>query len=81
MKPDKRKYHQEQWTTLVNIGLTFTVAVLLGFFAGRWLDGKLHTQPLFMLVGVFWGVGGSFWYLVRKVRELEKREKESNSSP
>ena len=81
MRPDKRKYRQEQWTTLVNIGLTFTVAVLLGFFAGRWLDGKLHTQPLFMLVGVFWGVGGSFWYLVRKVRELEKREKEINSSP
>ncbi len=81
MRPDKQKHRQEQWTTLVNIGLTFTVAVLLGFFAGRWLDGKLHTQPLFMLIGVFWGVGGSFWYLVRKVRELEKREKKSNSSP
>jgi len=81
LQRDRPKRRQEQWTTLVNIGLTFTVAVLLGFFAGRWVDGKLHTQPLFILIGVFWGVGGSFWYLVRKVRELEKREKQSNSSP
>jgi F0F1-type ATP synthase assembly protein I len=71
----------ELWTTLVHSGLTFTAAVLIGFFAGRWLDGKVHTEPLFTLVGVFWGLGGSFWYLVRRVRELEKRgENESESS-
>ena len=71
----------ERWTTLVHIGLTFTASVLLGFFAGRWVDGKLHTEPLFTLVGVFWGLGGSFWYLVRRIRELEKSQKEENESP
>ncbi|MBM3324635.1 MAG: AtpZ/AtpI family protein [Calditrichaeota bacterium] len=71
----------ERWTTLVHAGLTFTAAVLLGFFAGRWMDGKLHTQPLFTLLGVFWGLGGSFWYLVRKVRELEDKEKGKDSPP
>ena len=61
----------ERWTVFVNFGLTFTIAVLLGFFAGRWVDQRWHTMPLFTLVGVFWGLGGSFWYLVRKVRESE----------
>ena len=71
----------ELWMTLAHIGLTFTVSVLLGFFAGRWIDGKVHTEPLFTLLGVFWGLGGSFWYLVRKVRELEKKQKKENGAP
>jgi F0F1-type ATP synthase assembly protein I len=71
----------ERWTTLLHVGLTFTVAVLLGFFVGRWLDRRLHTEPLFILLGVFWGFGGSFWYLVRKVRELEDREKGEDKPP
>jgi F0F1-type ATP synthase assembly protein I len=71
----------ERWTTLVNIGLTFTAAVLLGFFAGRWLDGKLHTLPLFTLLGAFWGLGGSFWYLLRRIRELDEKEKGEEKPP
>jgi F0F1-type ATP synthase assembly protein I len=66
----------ERWSAFVNIGLTFTIAVLLGFFAGRWLDQKCHTQPLFTLVGVFWGLGGSFWYLIRKIKELDDTGKQ-----
>jgi ATP synthase protein I len=71
----------ERWTTLANIGLTFTAAVLLGFFVGRWVDGKLHTLPLFTLLGVFWGLGGSFWYLIRKIRELDDKEKGEEKPP
>lgn len=76
-----KAHRRERWTTLVHIGLTFTVSVLLGFFAGRWLDEKVHTQPLFTLIGVFWGLGGSFWYLVRRVRELERSDKKGDGSP
>ncbi|MBU0519938.1 AtpZ/AtpI family protein [bacterium] len=55
-------------------GLTLAVSVLLGFFLGRWVDLKLGTTPVFILIGVFWGVGGSFYSLFLQVKQLEKEE-------
>ena len=55
-------------------GLTLAVAVLVGFFAGRWLDGKLHTTPLFILLGLFWGIAGSFLSLFFQLRKMQENE-------
>lgn len=54
--------------------LTLAVAVLVGFFAGRWLDGKLHTTPLFILIGLFWGIAGSFLSLFLQLRKIQENE-------
>jgi len=54
------------------MALNFTVAILL-FGAGGWfLDGWVHTRPLFTIVGAF--VGGfagfmSIYYRVKKATE------------
>lgn len=62
-------------------GLTLAGSVLAGFFLGRWLDGKLGTTPLFLLIGIFWALAGSFYSLFLQVKKLqqseEDREKES----
>jgi len=50
------------------------VAVLVGFFAGRWLDQNLGTTPLFILIGLFWGVGGSFLSLYLQVKKMQEDE-------
>jgi F0F1-type ATP synthase assembly protein I len=56
------------------MALNFTVAILL-FGAGGWfLDGWVHTRPLFTIIGAF--VGGfagfmSIYYRVKK--DTEKR--------
>ena len=55
-------------------GLTLAIAVLIGFFAGRWLDLKLGTTPLFLLIGIFWGVGGAFYSLVLQLKKLQEEE-------
>lgn len=66
-------------------GLTLAIAVLLGFFIGRWLDMKLGTTPLFLLIGIFWGLGGSFYSLFLQVKKMqeeeEKKSKEDSNSP
>ncbi|MFH1862842.1 MAG: AtpZ/AtpI family protein [bacterium] len=55
-------------------GLTLAVAVLLGFFIGRWLDLKLGTTPLFLLIGLFWGLGGSFYSIYLQVKKMQEDE-------
>jgi F0F1-type ATP synthase assembly protein I len=55
-------------------GLTLAIVVLLGFFIGRWIDTKLNTTPLFLLIGVFWGVGGSFYYLFLQIKQQQEKQ-------
>lgn len=50
-------------------GLGFQFAATLGVFAfgGYWLDQRLGTLPLFLIVGVLLGFAGGFLSLVRRV--------------
>ena len=58
----------------LGIGIEFVVAILLCLFAGRWLDGKLGTEPILMLVGAFAGMAIGFYSFVRTVLRLQKGE-------
>ena len=59
-------------------GITLAVAVILGFFAGQWLDGRLNIGiPLFTLIGVLLGLVGAATNTVRLYRAtLRKSESE-----
>ncbi len=51
-------------------------APLVGFFAGRWADGKFGTAPWLMIVGIalgFAAAASEIWNLVRKSQEIERQ--------
>jgi F0F1-type ATP synthase assembly protein I len=59
------------------LALNFTVAILLFGAAGWFLDGWLHTRPLFAIIGAF--VGGfagfmSIYYRVKRETGNGKRD-------
>jgi F0F1-type ATP synthase assembly protein I len=55
-------------------GVTLAVSVVLGFFAGQWLDGRLSIGiPLFTLIGVLLGLVGSTMNTVRLYRALLRK--------
>ena len=58
---------------LAGLGLTLGLAMALFAWAGNWLDGRLGTSPLFVLVGVFTGFGGGFWSMYSRL-VLQGRE-------
>jgi F0F1-type ATP synthase assembly protein I len=35
---------------IAGLGVEFTLIMCLGFFGGRWLDGRFDTSPLFLLL-------------------------------
>ena len=57
-----------------NFGLQFVVALLFFLYIGQWLDRRLGTAPVFLLIGVFVGAGGSFYAMYRKLMAAQERE-------
>jgi F0F1-type ATP synthase assembly protein I len=49
------------------IGIQFAVSLLLFLFVGQWLDRKLGTSPIFLMIGVFVGAGAAFYSMYRKL--------------
>lgn len=49
----------------VSLGFLFPVAIAIGFFLGRWLDGKFHTWPWLTIVLTAFGIAAAFVNLFR----------------
>jgi F0F1-type ATP synthase assembly protein I len=65
------------------VGLEVVLSVLVGFFGGYWLDGKLDTRPWLTLLGFAYGVAAAARALYRAARratkeaeDLDRRERE-----
>ena len=59
----------------VSLGVQFTLTILICLFGGRWLDAKLSTTPLFLLVGTLAGAVVAFYKLYRTLTELNEKER------
>lgn len=55
---------------LSTIGLAFVFALLLGFGAGFWLDGKLGTSPWLSLLGFAMGLAAGVLNVVRTMQSV-----------
>ena len=51
-------------------GITLAVSVVLGYFAGHWLDERLNTSPIFTLIGVLLGLVAAVLNTVRLYRAV-----------
>lgn len=49
------------------LGIQFLVSVGLCVWAGSWLDGKVGTSPLFLLLGTLLGFAAGTWALLKEV--------------
>jgi F0F1-type ATP synthase assembly protein I len=58
-------------------GLTWALAVLLFLGVGAWLDSKLGTSPILLVVGAFVGAGAGFYSLYYHV-VIEPRHREDD---
>lgn len=65
------------------VGLEVVLSILVGYFGGAWLDGKLGTSPWLGFIGLAYGIAAAVRALYRAARratreaeELDRRERE-----
>lgn len=66
-KQDAEDEQRRLGTAAAGAGMQFVVSILVFVYAGQWLDRKFGTEPLWLLVGLFVGAGGSFISLYRRL--------------
>lgn len=59
------------------LGLQFAVSIVLFVYLGQWADRRFGTSPLFLLLGLFVGAGGTFYSMVRRLNAAQKRADEA----
>ena len=52
---------------LAGLGMQFFVALIAFVYAGNWVDARMGTPPIFLLLGVFLGGGGTFFLSYRRL--------------
>jgi F0F1-type ATP synthase assembly protein I len=59
-----------QASEYLGLGFQFAATILVFLFVGHWLDGRLGTHPVLLVVGVF---GGAAAGLLNLYRDLVRR--------
>ena len=74
-----RQWWSRELGPFLTLGMQLAISVVGFFFIGRWIDGKLNTEPWFMLVGLCIGVAGGFVKFFRTASRLGKEsDREKN---
>ncbi|MDQ8154667.1 MAG: AtpZ/AtpI family protein, partial [Gemmatimonadota bacterium] len=60
----------------MGLGLQFVLSLLLFLYIGKWVDGKLGTDPWFLILGVFTGASAAFYSMYRALKAAERRQEE-----
>ena len=55
------------------IGLQFALSIVVFMFAGMWLDRRLGTSPLLLILFVFGGASAAFYSIYRKLMAAQRR--------
>ncbi len=65
---------------LIGVGWFVGISILLGVFAGLWLDGRFGTKPLFVVVGLIFGVIIAFYGVYRMILPNINRKRSKGKS-
>lgn len=65
---------------LVGVGFFIGGSIVLGVFAGLWLDSKLNTSPILVIVGLVLGIVIAFYGVYQMLLPLigNKQDKENS---
>ena len=58
------------------LGFQLVASILLFLYLGRWVDRRIGTEPLFLLLGVFTGLAASIYSMYRSLMADQRREAE-----
>ena len=63
---------------ITGLGTEFCVIMLIGTFAGYFIDKKLETSPFFLLIGVAGGFALGLYVLINTALNISKKWEKQN---
>lgn len=60
----------------LSFGLTLVITAYLLYLGGSWLDKRLGTDPLFMILGVLLAIVTVFRQMINELLDMEKKKEE-----
>lgn len=76
---DQFKHENVGMFDLASIGITLALAIVIGYFGGKWIGGKLGNADIGSYIGFAIGVAAGFLEMFRSVarwnRQMERMEK------
>ena len=75
VKGDSKERQSRELGFFFDVGIQFGLSIIIGFFAGWWIDKKAGTTPLFLLSGIGFGAVAGFYNLYRQVMAHNRRKK------
>lgn len=64
-------------TPYIDLGLRFALSLLIAVYAGYWVDSRLSTTPLFLVLGMLIGGLSGFLTIYRAAFPRKKNKSES----
>jgi ATP synthase protein I len=64
----------------IGVGWFIAISILLGVWGGLWLDGKLGTSPIMMIVGLILGLLVAFYGVYRMLIPLMRDRRNKGDS-
>jgi ATP synthase protein I len=64
----------------IGVGWFIAISILLGVWGGLWLDAKLGTAPIMVIVGLFLGLAVAFYGVYRMLLPLMRNRGDKEDS-
>jgi ATP synthase protein I len=64
----------------IGVGWFIAISILLGVWGGLWLDGKLGTSPIMVIVGLILGLIVAFYGVYRMLLPLMRDRRNKGDS-
>lgn len=78
---ERRRRLMRDYSRYSSVGAQFGLVLALFALAGYWVDTRLGSSPIFLVLGVLFGFGGGLYSLIKKIPVSSKgRSKRSDSS-
>ena len=65
---------------MLGVGFFVAGSIILGVVGGRWLDGRLNSAPLFLIIGLILGIVVAFYGVYTMLRPfVDDKQNKGNS--
>ncbi len=66
--------HIKAYALMSGILAQLVGSILIGIFGGKWIDNKVGTFPLFLIIGLLLGLGTGIYAMIRLIQHYYSGE-------